>query len=172
MIELTLIGKILKTTGIQGYLKIFVEEDYLDYLENPRFVFIDINGSKVPFRVEELKFDAQIQLKLSKVETESEAKFLSQCQLFIESKYIPETIESFQDLYFEHLIGYKLIDQNSAWSGVINNISLLPEQEIAHVSNAETEVLIPLHEDLIIQIDDIEKTILMNLPEGLIQLNK
>jgi 16S rRNA processing protein RimM len=46
----------------------------------------------------------------------------------------------------------------------------MPHQEMAVVNHHNKEVLIPLNEELIINIDTTKRLIIMNLPEGLVQL--
>ncbi|RYG05892.1 MAG: 16S rRNA processing protein RimM, partial [Chitinophagaceae bacterium] len=45
-----------------------------------------------------------------------------------------------------------------------------PQQFIATVLYKETEIMFPLNEDIIVEIDDEEETILVNLPEGLLDV--
>jgi 16S rRNA processing protein RimM len=44
----------------------------------------------------------------------------------------------------------------------------MPQQEMAFLDYRGREVLIPLNEQLIISIDETQKHILMDLPEGLL----
>jgi 16S rRNA processing protein RimM len=46
----------------------------------------------------------------------------------------------------------------------------MPQQEMAFVIHNGREVLIPLNESLIVSVDRENKTLLMDLPEGLLDM--
>ena len=55
-------------------------------------------------------------------------------------------------------------------SGEIIAVNEYPQQFIATVLYKKTEIMFPLNEDIIVEIDDEEETILVNLPEGLLDV--
>jgi 16S rRNA processing protein RimM len=61
-------------------------------------------------------------------------------------------------------------DKTTGPAGVITEVVEMPQQEMAFVLHHGREVLIPLNESLIISIDRENKTLLMDLPEGLLDM--
>ena len=45
-----------------------------------------------------------------------------------------------------------------------------PQQFVATVMYKETEILFPLNEDFIVEFDEDEKTLTLDLPEGLLDI--
>ena len=171
MIKLTEIGRILKTIGIKGWLKIFISEEYLETFQQANFIFLDMDGSKVPFKVEKITINAQIQLKLKDVDDETKAKKLNDISLWIEEKLVSRKKILKDKSTFGYLAGFSLIDLESGWRGIIHEISIYPEQELAHVRNDKHENLIPLNSEFIQKVDPTKKEVFVRLPEGLLDLD-
>jgi 16S rRNA processing protein RimM len=72
----------------------------------------------------------------------------------------------------EDMTGFSLFSENDKYIGSITGIMKNPGQWLLVVSRSDgKEILIPLHEDLIVGIDKEEKRIIMIIPEGLLDLN-
>jgi 16S rRNA processing protein RimM len=54
--------------------------------------------------------------------------------------------------------------------GEIIEINEYPQQFVATVSYRNKEVMFPLNEDMIIEIDEDEGTLLVDLPDGLLDI--
>ncbi|MNR60372.1 Ribosome maturation factor RimM [compost metagenome] len=54
--------------------------------------------------------------------------------------------------------------------GEIIEVNEYPQQFVATVLYKETEIMFPLNEDMIIEIDEEEETLLVDLPEGLLDI--
>jgi 16S rRNA processing protein RimM len=70
------------------------------------------------------------------------------------------------------LSGYKVYKIDNRLVGTIIDVIENPGQLLMNVRiKKDKEILIPLHEDLIIRIDNKKKIIKMDLPQGLIEIN-
>lgn len=67
-------------------------------------------------------------------------------------------------------IGFELIDREKGSLGKITDVMQAGKQWIAQIMIEEKEVLIPLAEELIIDINVKNKYIRMNVPEGLVEV--
>jgi len=63
-----------------------------------------------------------------------------------------------------------LVDENHGLIGIINEVTEMPQQEMAVLNYREKEILIPLHATLIEAIDTTNQKITVRLPEGLLDL--
>jgi ribosomal 30S subunit maturation factor RimM len=72
------------------------------------------------------------------------------------------------------LVGFTITDETSNFTGVISAVEELPQGIMFSVDHPETKntVLIPLVETWITRIEEKQKHIYMQLPEGLVQLNE
>lgn len=73
-------------------------------------------------------------------------------------------------LEYQFLEGFEMSDQELGLLGIIETIESYPQQEMATLKFKKGHCLIPIHENWIVSIDLDKHTILMNLPEGLIEL--
>ena len=56
--------------------------------------------------------------------------------------------------------------------GIVTEIIQNPGQWLLNVSSPEgRNMLIPLHEDFIVKIDKVKKILVMDIPEGLTEIN-
>lgn len=139
-------------------------------MDSTDFLFLDVEGSKVPFLITELVEGADLLVKFEDVDTPEAASRLTGKTVWIPTDHAEETIEDEQDdLEFGVLKGYQLIDKQAGELGVIDRVEAYPQQEIAIVKYRDKEVMVPLHADLIISIDAENQKIEMDLPEGLFE---
>ena len=167
MQKYTQIGQLKKPFGVKGFLKVDIEEKYLTVFSDLEVLFIPEHGSPVPFFVETVKEEKGLLLKLEDVDSPEAAKKLSNLPILADSDKLPKK----QGLIIDStLLGFELHDEEVGFVGNIAAIEEYPQQLMAIVEGAEEEFLIPLHEALILGIDPEEQVILMNLPEGLLDI--
>jgi len=172
MNELVKIGNTQKAHGIKGELKLNVAEHFIDDLFETEAVFIEIKGQKVPYFVEDIQEGNVIFIKLEGVDSRSEAELLSQKDIFMRRSDISISDELINSggMYYKYLEGYTLIDDVEGEIAVIEEVALFPQQEIAYVYFQNRTILIPLNEELILNVDNTAKKVFMSLPEGILGL--
>jgi 16S rRNA processing protein RimM len=70
------------------------------------------------------------------------------------------------------LNGYTILSSDEQVIGTVAEIIKNPGQMLLNVATpAGKTILIPLHEDLIVRVDPEKRRIIMELPDGLIDLN-
>ena len=167
MLELTQIGFSKKPKGIHGHLRLHIEDRFLESLGHARALFFEINGSKVPFLIEDVQMDNQCVVKLDEVDTPEEAQSLISCTIYIENKeLILDESDNSSDNIFSKYKNYQVIDQNGKSLGLITDVIEYPSQIMAQIQRGDQTLLWPLHEDNIISTDDAQKRVEMELPEG------
>ena len=170
------IGYTKKTHGIGGELKLVVEDRFLeDFLKNER-IFLDVKGVKIPYFVTNVRGKGEMILKLEEVDSRESAYTLQSREVFLrEQDLIPEhkrefEVEAEEILEYEHLTGFMLVDKSAGAIGHIEEVLEMPQQEMAFLKYKNREVLIPLNEQYITSIDEKEKKVFMDLPEGLLDM--
>ena len=68
------------------------------------------------------------------------------------------------------LVGYSIIDQNDNVIGDIIEILEYPEQILAKLFYNNKQVLVPIHEDLVIELAEDSKKLKLEIAEGLLEL--
>ena len=71
---------------------------------------------------------------------------------------------------FQQLIGCEVFQQNGELIGKVDEIVKLPGQDLLSVSRSGAQVLIPMVKQIIIEINVLAKKIVVNPPEGLLDV--
>jgi 16S rRNA processing protein RimM len=164
-IPLKKIGFISKLNGYKGEL--VLAADGADFFEE-KFLFMVMDGIPVPFAVEEIfEKGGGVVIKLEDVNDIDHAQRFLRSEVFMQQKKKKKTAGKVSD---HNLAGYRLVDASFGDLGPIVRIDELPQQEIAVCVVNQKEVLIPLNDDFIDEIDDVNRRIQVTLPDGLIAL--
>ncbi|MGB1217152.1 MAG: ribosome maturation factor RimM [Saprospiraceae bacterium] len=160
------IGYTGKPHGLDGEIKIILKEDYYieDILENGMFFILE-KGQYLPYFVEGIR-GGLLMTSIEDMETKEDAAKIAKKPIYLKEKdLIPrEIVEE------ETLVGYTIKDVNLGEIGEIEHIEELPQQEIAMLEKNGKDIMIPLNDSFILSMDDEKKMILMELPEGLLDL--
>jgi 16S rRNA processing protein RimM len=168
--ELTAIGYLSKVHGYKGSLKAELNVYVNDKTRHPEFLWINQDGKPVPFLVE--KFSEQDEdtyiLKLSDIDSEPQASLLKGETIYCEDDIFDDYFEEHESL--DYLKEYSVIDSKNGYLGPITDIMENTFQPNLVVSYQNKEVLIPFTEELIVKIDDKKKELVINIPEGLLDI--
>jgi 16S rRNA processing protein RimM len=165
------LGKITRTNGNKGGVSIFLDVDDPHEYSELDAVFVEIKGQLIPFFIEELNLHTSKNtafVYFEDVEEIEKAQKLVNSKLFLPLTSLP-ALEG-NKFYFHEVGGFDLIDQNFGKIGPINQILDYPNQALFQAFYNQKEVLIPINDRFIVNVDREKKEILLNLPEGLIQV--
>lgn len=147
-----------------------IEDQFKSYLRKGSFVFLDINGSKVPYRISSVEEGAHFVISLEDVKDKKKSDALGGHEIFIpletvksRHQHSPKNIKAKWD-------EYKIIDQRSGETFDILRTEEFPQQLMAIIVVDEKEILIPLNDQLITSIDKENKILHMEFPEGILEL--
>ncbi len=163
------IGYISKTRGLKGEVQLFFEfEDYMEL--DFDVLFLEVNKKLVPYFVDQLKMqnNSTAYAFFEDIDHIDKAQPLLRKQMYLPLVHMPERDPD--DFRYSDLIGYIAIDETEGELGEITQVQEMPQQFIATVVMEETEVMFPLNESFIVGIDPEEKVVVLNLPEGLIDM--
>ncbi|MGZ3820411.1 MAG: ribosome maturation factor RimM [Mucilaginibacter sp.] len=163
------IGSIIKTKGLKGELQLHVDFDNLGDIDFDA-LFIDMSGKLVPYFVESIKYHPNntAYLFLEDLDTIEKASKLVKKDVYLPNKLKPKKKKG--DFTLMDLLGFMVIDENEGELGKITDIQELPQQYIATVTYKDCEVLFPLNEEIIKGIDVVKSIVLVDLPEGLLDI--
>ncbi len=161
------IGYISKTHGLKGHIILRLNELINIDEEAIKSIFLDINGSQVPYFIEECRpNNTGYIVKLETIDTVDTSKKLIGKKAFALSDFILEDDESLKEF-----IGYAIIDTKLGNIGNIADVDEKTDNAIIKVIHPTgVEIILPFNDDFIIEIDDDLKTIEFNAPEGLIEM--
>lgn len=156
------IGKISKTHGYEGNVRIELDEHIEISKEEPLFLMFD--QKPVPFFMSEISQKRPYIIHFDDVDTIDQAK-----ELIGKSLYLP-ILENEDDAEMS-FIDYEVIDQNLGSIGKIAEIIENASQDLLVVKQGDKEILIPFVDEFIEHVNDDNMEIHMIIPEGLIDMN-
>ncbi len=169
MLELISVGHSTKSRGIHGNFKANISKKFVLDVVRARAIFIKLDGSKVPFLIESAEDQGHVLMKLEEIDSpEAISAYLSK-ELFLDAEEIsPEN--KFEEQETNALVGYTIIDQQDNPIGIIIDILEYPEQVLAKVAYQNKEVLVPIHEDLIIELSEDTSNLKLEIADGLLDI--
>jgi 16S rRNA processing protein RimM len=165
-----LLGKILKSHGTAGQMRIMTEERLKSYIVPDTFIFLDLSGSKVPFRVTDVDDHAHFVVSLEDINNKDQSDALNGREFWIPLDQVqPRHLKSPKNLNdkWDH---YTLVDQLTDRSFPVLRTEEFPQQLMAVIETGGKELYVPLNDQLIQSIDRGQKIIVMEIPEGLLDL--
>jgi len=162
------IGHTKKLYGIKGGLKVSIEEAYFEIFLKSEVLFLDIEGRKIPFFLQQIIESPPLRVRFEDHLDRDAALPLTGKEIFLPSNQVPATTAETIDL--TTLAGFSIEDESFGPIGTIEEVQEFPQQLMAVVAYQEKTILIPLHENLIQQIEMDSQTVFVSLPEGLLDL--
>lgn len=172
--ELIAIGHYNKPHGVAGELSATVDVD-LEVLRGLSCLVSDIDGIFVPFFVNTIRPKSvdTVLLTIDGIENEKEAARLVNRDIYaLKREYRQESIDADADGYpLDFFIGFELRDSDGSRVGEITDVDEQTENAIFVVDRDGSEIMVPATDDLIVEFDVDNKLMVMDLPEGLLDLN-
>lgn len=165
------IGRMGKTHGLKGEINFQFTDDVWDRADSD-YIICEVDGILTPFFIEEYRFrsDSTAIMKLEDLDSADAVQFLVNSNVYLEKKYQEELDEDEVSLHY--FIGFRMIDgDNGNEIGTISDIDDNTDNWLFIVQRPDgSEVMIPAHEEFIAEIKQEEKTMVMDLPLGLLEL--
>jgi 16S rRNA processing protein RimM len=164
------LGKIAKKFSFKGEVLAYLDTDEPQLYENMESVFVDLNNNLVPFFIEQsaLHKNDFLRIKFEDVKTEDEADELIGAPIYLPLKMLPK-LEG-NKFYFHEVIGFDIEDKRLGIVGKIVSINDTAAQPLFEVLKDGIEILIPMIDQFLVQVDRKNKKVVMDLPEGLIEM--
>ncbi|WP_115461046.1 ribosome maturation factor RimM [Winogradskyella aurantiaca] len=164
------LGRIVKKYSYKGELLAKLDTDDPDLYDNLDAIFIDIRGRLIPYFIEhsQLHKSDLLRLKFEDVDTEEDADALLKSELYLPLSILPK-LEG-NKFYFHEVIGFQIVDVNFGEVGTIIAINDSTAQALFVLDRDGQEILIPMNDQFIKEVNRDTKTISVEAPEGLIDL--
>lgn len=171
--ELFQIGSFNKPHGINGEISVILDEPDID-LGELKCIVTEVDGIFVPFFIDAIRQrgNNSLLVKIDGVADEKDAARFSRRAVYAlrSDLDIPEPDLS-EGLYAEDMVGFKLSDVEKGEIGLITAINDTTDNVLFIVERPDGEdIFVPVAEELFAGVDVEQKTVIMNLPEGLLDL--
>jgi len=167
--ELVPLGKVLKVHGIKGKVKIAPFGETLETLEQGRTVYYrDPGKGWRPLVIEKVQKQPRFLIVSFKgIFNRDQAEFLRGRRIYLPATQLPVLEEG--EYYHYQLIGLRVIDVNGKIIGRLAEILSTGSNDVYVVKGGNQEILIPAIEDVIKEVNLGENTMVVDLPEGLVE---
>lgn len=164
------LGKIAKKFSFKGEVLVYLDTDEPEMYENLESVFVELHKNLIPFFIEKatLHKGTFLRVQFEEIDNEESADEIIGCEVYLPLSELPK-LEGNQ-FYFHEVIGFTISDQQKGDFGTIVSINDSSAQPLFEVLQNNIEILVPMIDEFIVKIDRAQKKVLVNLPEGLIDI--
>ncbi len=163
------VGYIVKTHGLKGEVQVSFDFEEISKVKL-QSVFIDFNGKLIPHSIKTIKLS---QKQLGYISFEDIDHIDKAEKITKKNIYLPNTLKpkkNKEEFSYHDLVGFTANDVQHGLLGEIIEVKEFPQQFIATVKYQEKEVLFPLSENLILNLDIPGRIIETQLPDGLLDI--
>ena len=166
-----IVGKIVGTHGVKGNVKVYSYAESLSVFEaDSSILVINAKGFEKRYKINWIKPHGRvILLSLKGIGDRNLAETLIGSELFIERTSLPELEDG--AYYWSDIIGLSVFTTDEQYIGLVESIISTGSNDVFIVrdskKNHDNETLIPALESVVLEINLEQKTMRVNLPEGL-----
>jgi 16S rRNA processing protein RimM len=164
------LGKIAKKFSFKGEVLVYLDTDEPELYENMESVFVEFNNNLVPFFIESSSLHKNdfLRVHFEDIDNEEEADNIIGCAIYLPLSMLPKLTGN--KFYFHEVIGFEIEDKRIGVFGKIVSINDVSAQPLFEVLNGNVELLIPMIDHFLVEIDRKNKKVIMDLPEGLVEM--
>lgn len=164
--ELVTIGRIVKTHGIHGRLRIKYYNEDKSFFSYRRVLLTDPVGHLESFDVTDARAHKDsIIIQLRNVDHIGAAERLVGASVLVEKEVLPALEEG--EYYWTDLIGMEVTTASGERLGEVLDVIPTGGTDVFVVKEGEKEVLVPATEEVIRQVDIASRRMVVDLLEGL-----
>ncbi len=168
--NLKLLGEFIKTHGISGdlvlKLSFFTEQE----LKEGDTVFVEVDGIPVPFFIGQFRFmtDYTALVRFDEIETAAGAEFLVGRRVYCGADYGTDAENEAEGT--GDITGFRVFDREKGFSGILQEVIDYTDNPVMRLDYEGKELLVPFHDDIILNIDYSAGVIEISAPGGLLDL--
>ena len=163
------IGKIVATHGLSGNLVLKHIADKTEWLKTDDILFLELTkGSHIPFFVvnAHVANEDEYHVLLDEITTLEQGKKLIGKQVYVREDILTNAATDSPLLW----IGFDIVDKKMGSLGVVEDVTQNNAQWIATISYKEKEVLLPLIDEMLLEVNVKNKYIRTEFPDGLLEV--
>jgi 16S rRNA processing protein RimM len=165
------IGHFSKLHGFKGELTVFIENgDPADY-EDLEEMIVETKEGDQTFKVVnmEKKTNTTLKVRLEGINSEDEARKYLKNPIKVSREELSDA--DLLKISLRELNGYKVIDEKAGEAGVVKGVMELPNNPLLEITFRGKQYLLPIHEDILLNIDETARVVNIAAPEGLFDIN-
>jgi len=163
------IGKLAATFGVKGELVLQHSLGKKTSLKGLEVVFVEMNKDElIPYFITETKIKSanEVYLKFDGIDAKETAQKLLQKQVWLSEEEFHKYTSKSSPI---SLLGFHIIDDGKDLGEILEIIEQ-PHQLLCRIDWKGKEALIPLHEQFLLKVDKKKKQVVVELPDGLMEV--
>ena len=165
------LGRLGKPWGNLGELTVHLEEVDVDDIMHAGSLFVDIEGQKVPFFFTKLyEKGSDVLIKFDDFNDPQSAGVIVGRDIYAPPGHLSDGSDESWDP--EEFIGLLVRDEAHGELGEVTAIEGTDKNPVLVILQGEQEVMVPLVDEMIVDLNMEERSLTIRTPEGLIDLYK
>lgn len=164
------LGKITTSKGVRGSAYAFFDVDDLGSYENLPSALMDISGELQPiFFSKCIQQSGKILIEIEGIDSDDAIRPFIGKDLYLPLNALPKL--SGNKFYYHEVINFEVIDSKLGSIGSVAEVyesGVNPLLSVLH--STKSEILIPINDAIIKEVDRVKKCILIDAPEGLVDM--
>lgn len=138
--------------------------------QNLESVFLELHGERIPFFIEtlELRSPGKALVRFKDITAPEDALPFQGLEMYLPADALPRL--KGKRFYYHEIRGFRVIDAKYGEVGVLKDILEYPHQALFQIMDNDKEILVPVVDEIILQVNRKKKILELNVPEGLIEL--
>lgn len=165
------LGTVVAKYSFKGEVLIKLDTDDPEaYLSLQSFLLED-KSRLIPYFTTKVQLHKSQLLRVSVegIESEKQADIMIGKSVYLPLDQLPKLADD--QFYFHEIIGFEVIDPLQGPIGTITGVNDASSQVLLEVEYKKRQILIPLVDELIQQVDKKQKQLYLSIPEGLLYLD-
>jgi 16S rRNA processing protein RimM len=170
--DLVLVGRVARAHGNRGHVIVTPETDFAgDRFQAGRVLLVGPERAPTPRRIREVRFHQRRPiLALEGVDSMDDAEALAGADVWMPADALGPLPEG--TFHRHDLVGCEVRDTRDAVIGRVTSVEGPMEQSRLVVGDADGDIMIPLAGGICVRIDVASRCIVVDPPEGLLELNR
>lgn len=172
MTDLLLVGRVARAHGNQGQVIVNLETDFPHerFADGHALIVVDAAGKTAERRIRSVRFhQGRPIVSLEGIDTMTAAEALAGAELKVPASSIAPLPA---DTYYRHdLVGCEVKDTAGRTIGRVVDVQGPIERSLLVIDDGRNEILVPMVEGMVVRMDPPARTIIVDPPDGLIELN-
>lgn len=162
------LGRVTKMWGVKGQAVLFLDVDAPEDYAELDSAYVEVKGRLVPYFFHIDSMTGNKAVVTFEDATPEQVSMLVGCDLYLPLELLPKLDGN--RFYFHEVVGFDVVDEEYGEVGTIASVIDYPAQPLFQIMKNGVEVLIPIVDEVIKEVDREHKTIRVAAPNGLIDL--
>ncbi len=164
------IGLLTKPHGVKGEIAFSFTDDVFDRVDCEYFICL-LEGILVPFYIEEYRFksDSVALVKFERIDTAEQARRFTNVEVYFPLALAEKAPEG--QLSWNYFVGFQVQDVRFGELGCVKEVDDSTVNTLFVIDHQGKELLVPAREEFILSLDNRKRSMILQLPDGLLDMD-